>query len=262
MSKRRILLTILVAVIVITCFAGCGQKEPGATIAEGENDISELIAENKTEETEESLEESSEEILEEQAISFECMDEIREADPASGLVQIDDVIIQYGCKISEMMEKIENSQSVFGYYDDYVYNENELVLSNDSVNMPFAKDGNFYFQVQARNLTDETVSLKDCVVGRIITEKSAKGNVFYAGFSEGEGGTITYDYVKNVAMKDYTLESEISELDSINIQKKYIKTLYIIPNSTSQSGELWIYFIFESDTGNLIRIMVNSTSVQ
>lgn len=262
MSKRRISLTILLAAVVMTCFVGCGKKEPGTTIAEGEIDISELIAENKTEEDKESLEESSEETLEEQIISFECMDEIREADPGSGLIQIDDVIIQYGCKISEMMEKIENSQSSFGCYDDYVYNENELVLSNDSVNMLFAKDGDFYFQVQARNLTDETVSLKDCVVGRIITQKSAKGNVFYAGFDEQMGDAATYENVKNVAMKDYKLESETSESDANNLQKKYIKILYIIPNSTSQSGELWLYFVFDSDTGELSRIMMNSTAVQ
>lgn len=256
MNKRRILLSVILITAIV--LVGCSQKDPEPrTIAKGQIDLSELGTEDATGEAEEN-EEAIEEIPEEQVVSYECMEEIKEASPDSGLVQIDDVIIEYGCKISEMMEKIENSQSIFGYYDDYTYNENELVLSNDSVDMLFAKDGDFYFQIQARNLTDETISLKDCVVGRIITEESAKGNIFYAGFNAEGDNAITYDYVKNVVMKDYKLESEISELDSGNIHKKYIKMYYVMPYADSKSGELWLYFVFDSDTGELNRIMMNS----
>lgn len=260
MNKRRNLLS----VILITAIAlvGCSQKDPEPrTIAKGEIDLSELGTEDVTEEVEEN-EETIEEIPEEQVISYECMDEIKEASPDSGLVQIDDVIIKYGCKISEMMEKIENSQSSFGYFRDYVYHENELVLSNDYVNMLFAKDGDFYFQVVARNSTDETTSLKDCVVERIITEEAAKGNIFYAGFNAEDDNAITYDYVKNVVMKDYEIRSEFSESDPGNIHKKYIKMYYVMPYANSETGELWLYFVFDSATGELNRIMINSTAVQ
>lgn len=256
MNKRRILLSVIL--ITIIALAGCGKKESEPkTIAQGQIDLSDLGTEDAAGEAEEN-EEAIDEIPEEQVISYECMEEIKEASPDSGLVQIDDVIIEYGCKISEMMEKIENSQSIFGYYDDYTYNENELVLSNDSVSMLFAKDGDFYFQVQARNLTNETASLKDCVVGRIITEESAKGNIFYAGFNAEGDNAITYDYVKNVVMKDYEICGETSESDPGNIQKKYIKMYYVMPYADSETGELWLYFVFDSATGELSCITMNS----
>lgn len=262
MSGKRISLTILLAVAIITCFVGCGKKEPGTIISEKEIDISELISENETDENEQALDEVQEEEPEEQVVSFECMDEIKEASPESGLVQIDDMIFQYGCKMSEAIEIIENSQSSFQYQDGYVYNENELVLSDGYVNIVFLKGTDFYFQFQVRNLTGETAHLKDCNVVRIITEKSSKGNVFYAGFNDEGDNAVTYDYVKNVAMKDYEMEREITESDPANLQKKYINILYIMPNSASETGEMWLYFVFESDTGELSRLKLNSNYIQ
>ena len=41
------------------------------------------------------------------------MEEIKEASPESGLVQVDDMILQYGCKVSDVIENIENSNSSF-----------------------------------------------------------------------------------------------------------------------------------------------------
>ncbi len=255
MIKRRISSIILLTVIVITYVVGCGKKEPGTTIAEGEIDISELIAENETKDNEEILNETQEENLEEQAISYECMDKIREADPGSGLVQIDDMLFQYGCKVSEAIEVVENSQSSFTYYHDY--NENELVISNDLIQIIFLKDNDWYFEFGASNLTDETVCLKDCIITRIIAYKDSKGNAFYAGFNEENDNMITYDYVKNL-MEDYKIIQENSFYDSDD--ERCINVAYIIPSNISKTDQLWVYFIFESDTGELKRFVVNPTS--
>lgn len=245
MNKRRILLS----VILITAIAlvGCSQKDPEPrTIAKGEIDLSELGTEDVTEEIEEN-EETIEEIPEEQVISYECMNEIKEASPDSGLVQIDDMLFQYGCKMSEAMEIIERSQSTF----DYVYNENELVLSNGFVNIDFRKGNEFYFRLLAKNLTDETISLKDCVVVRIKTEKVAKGNVFYAGFNDENSNVVTYAYIKNL-MNDYKIIAESTVSESANhLDIKQIEVLYLVPSELSSKGKLRVEYIFDSGTGEL-----------
>lgn len=192
---------------------------------------------------------------EEQIVAYECLEKIKNATPESGLVQIDDMLFQYGCKVSEAIEVVENSQSSFTYYHDY--NENELVISNDLIQIIFLKDNDWYFEFGASNLTDETVCLKDCIITRIIAYKDSKGNAFYAGFNEENDNMITYDYVKNL-MEDYKIIQENSFYDSDD--ERCINVAYIIPSNISKTDQLWVYFIFESDTGELKRFVVNPTS--
>lgn len=197
--------------------------------------------------------------VEEEPISFECMEEIKEASPESGMVQIDDMILQYGCKVSDVIEIIENSKSSFEYLNNY--NENELVIQGDSADIILIKNNNWYLSLQARNLTDETIALKDCIVGRIITEKAAKGNVFYSGFNENMGDIPTYEYIKNDVMKGYEVSYEFTEHDEHDNLKKYIAEVYILPSNLSETGEIWLYFVIEADTGELRSISMNSTSL-
>lgn len=250
MSGKRISLTILLAVVIITCFIGCGKKEPGTIVSEKEIDISELIAENKTDEDEEALDEVQEEESEEQVVSFECMDEIKEASPESGLVQIDDMIFQYGCKMSEAIEIIENSQSSFEYNNDY--NEDELVTPNGiPVFITFLKGNDHYFGLLAENMGDETITLKDCTVTRIETYKASKGNVFCAGFDDKDSNIITYDYIKGL-MGNYEIIKEFTESESSNnLDIRQISLVYLVPFETSPEGNLRIEYVFASDTGEL-----------
>ena len=250
MNKKRISLTILLTVAVITCFVGCGKKEPGTIISEKEIDISELIAENETNEDEAALDETQEEESGEHVISFECMDEIREADPASGLVQIDDMIFQYGCKVSEAIEIIENSQSSFEYYNDY--NEDELVTPNGiPVLITLLKGNDHYFGLLAENMADETITLKDCTVTRIEAYKASKGNVFCAGFDDKNSNIITYDYIKDL-MGDYEIIKEFTESESSNnLDIRQISLVYLVPFEISPDGNLRIEYVFASDTGEL-----------
>lgn len=247
MNKRRILLSIML--ITIIALAGCGKKESEPkTIAQGEIDLSEL-EEDILEEAEEN-EEDVEEVQEEQVISYECMEEIKEASPDSGLVQIDDMLLQYGCKMSEAIDIIENSQSFFEYYDDY--NENELVISNGiPIHITFLKDDDYYFALLAENLSNETISLKDCTVTRIATHKASKGNVFYAGFNDENSNIVTYDYIKKL-MNNYQIITEATESESSNnLDIRQIVVLYTVPSEISTEGNLRVEYVFDSDTGEL-----------
>ena len=189
MKRRNIVIIAILLLILITNLIGCKREQSDSldTAVREETSNSE-IPENTEDNTEN-------EVIEE-PVSFECLEEIKTASPESGLVQVDDMILQYGCKVSDVIEDIENSKSSFEYLDDY--NENELVISNEGVGIIFLKEADRYFEIIAENVTDETISLKDCVVVKIVTCKAARGNVFYAGFNIEDDSIVNYEYVKNL----------------------------------------------------------------
>lgn len=174
MKKRNTVIIAILLFMLVINLIGCKKEQP-------ENLKTAVTEETSNSEISENIEDNVEnENLEDELKFFECMEEIKEASPESGLVQVDDMILQYGCKVSDVIENIENSNSSFEQLNDYI--ENELVIQSDSVDIVLMKNNNCYLNLQARNLTDRTISLKDCIVGRIITEKAAKGNVFYSAF--------------------------------------------------------------------------------
>ncbi len=160
MKRRNIVIIAILLLILIANLIGCKREQPDSldTAVREETSNSE-IPENTEDNTEN-------EVIEE-PVSFECLEEIKTASPESGLVQVDDMLLQYGCKVSDVIEVIENSKSSFEYLNDY--NENELVIQGDSADIILIKNNDWYLSLQARNLTDGTIALKDCIVGRIIT---------------------------------------------------------------------------------------------
>lgn len=232
---RRRTKALLITVAMILWLTGCGKKE------------SAVISESKTNNSNLSMEEDVlDETPEEQIVTFECMNEIKEASPESGLIQIYDMLFQYGCKVSEAIEIIENSQNKFEYYHDY--NENELILPGDySEQIILIKDNDWYFQFQGKNLSDETIPLKDCTVTWIKTERASKGNVFYAGSFDENSEAVMYDYIKKV-MNNYEIIMETTEYDSD--QNKQINILYFVPSEIVPEGHFRINFVFEV-TGEL-----------
>lgn len=247
MNRKKLL---LLSFLLIICLIGCGKNEKEAeVIAQGELS---LLGENKEyegadHEATEDETESLEEIPEEQVISFECLDEIREATPESGLVQIDDMLFQYGCKVSEAIETIENSQSTFEYYHEYI--ENELITPGsftDSIIL--LKNNQWYFKFRAKNISDETISLKECPVVEISAEKASKGNVFYAGFKDENNNCVMYDYIKNI-MSDCKMVWEGTEYDDEGL--RMISVRYKISSDVSPEGFFYVDFIFDSASGEL-----------
>lgn len=90
MKKTKLLILLISFAFSL---AGCGSKEAKTT--QGPVEINVLI-DNEEIEFEESSSEEETEVVPETPVKFECMDEIKNASPDSGLVQIDDMLLQYG----------------------------------------------------------------------------------------------------------------------------------------------------------------------
>ncbi len=191
MKRRNIVIIAILLLILIANLIGCKREQPDSldTAVREETSNSE-IPENTEDNTEN-------EVIEE-PVSFECLEEIKTASPESGLVQVDDMLLQYGCKVSDVIDIIADSQSNFDTDD---YNESELVPSNYPVLIVYKKNEENYFGIVAENTTQETKSLKDCTVTRIDSYNASKGNVFCAGFNGENNGIVTYDYSKRQTIR-------------------------------------------------------------
>lgn len=188
--------------------------------------------------------------------SFECKEEIKNASPEDGLVQIDDMLFQYGSSVSEAIEMIESSTENYTFKNQY--NENELVPAADPVvQIILLKNDDWYFELVANNLTEETISLKDCTITRITAYGASKGNVYYAGFNT-DSEIITYDDVKEM-MKNYEVVREQSEYNGKG--EKFIYVEYDIPSELGKNGMLYVFFVFESGTGEFDAFSINRTNV-
>lgn len=230
----------------VICLTGCGSKEE---IPQGPVEVSVLINSEKDDIEEESLEDESE-VVPEAPVKFDCLDEIKAASPDSGLIQIDDMILQYGSTGAEVFEAV--SQSECEYTAEY--NENQLVPAGDTEMVRFKKNGKTYFTVSLKNFGSETIELKDCISDDISALNASKGNVYYAGAS---GETETYSSVKEI-MSDYEPQREFAGNDSRD--NKRLAILYKISDingiTHNYGNELYIYYIFDSDTNELSSFMI------
>ncbi|MCM1144601.1 MAG: hypothetical protein NC318_04985 [Blautia sp.] len=245
MNKERLALLLSITMIIFF-LTGCGSKEEVPVDEPMPDTAMELNGEEQNEEADEQL-------LPEEPENFECLDEIKNASPDSGMVQIDDMIFQYGAKFSEILEVIEQSECT---YTADEYDENRLVLhENDWEDVAFRKNDIPYFSFRLINPETETIQLKDCVVSIITAKQASKGNVYYAGFN---GEEMTYDSIKK-SIKNYEPDHEYSNYDSD--MNKQIEVLYIIPSDAaskvSPNSQIYVYLLFESDTGDLRALLIS-----
>lgn len=247
MRKKAIIF--LMAAVFIALFSGCGQKdkEPLSSGETESKDYSEVDPE---------IEIEADAPVTDEKIHYECMEEIKNAAPESGIVQIDDMIFRYGSGVSEAIEEIKGSNESYSFKNEY--NENELVTPNSGgIQIIMLKNDEWYFELVAGNLTDEVISLKDCTIICITTYGASKGNVYYAGFKENNNETITYDYVKET-MKHYEVFQEETIYDAAG--KRFLYLTYEIPSELNQRGKIYVFFVFDSDTSELTAFMIHSTN--
>lgn len=238
MQKKVIIL--LLMVLAIICLSGCGKKDSSSDLQANDNtvfsmQVDPVIDRDNSSETEEQLDE---EIIEE-PVKFDCMDIIKSSSPDSGLVQIDDMIFQYGTKFSEISSAIEQSECTY----EAEYNVSSVVPAGETLGIRFYKGGNPYFMICVENTEKETIELRDCITYNIRAQNASMGNAYYAGFS-GDG-EMTYTTVKN-AIKDYEPEQEI--LGSDIHGNKELGIMYSFP---FQGNEMFVYFIFDGITNEL-----------
>lgn len=245
MSKKTII--ILTVAIFMALFSGCGQKE-NELLSDDQTEIEDYSSNDPEIETDVPVTNEKN--------HYECMEEIKNASPESGFVQIDDMLFRYRASISEAIEAIKGSSENFTFKNEY--NENELVAPNShGVQIILLKDDDWYFELGAGNLTDETIPLKDCTIMYITAYGASKGNVYYAGFKENDNETITYDYVKE-AMKDYEIFQEKTIYNGAG--KKFLNITYEMSSELNQSDKVYVFFVFDSDTNELTAFEIHSTN--
>lgn len=243
MSNRKSIKIIFMMLIIL--LMGCGNPDDNTDVQKNDDtsfkmqiDTSTIINRNRDSEIDEDSVERLDESIIEEAVKFSCKDEIKAASSDSGLVQIDDMILQYGDKFSEIASVVEQSECVY----EADYNALSVVPAGESVGIRFNKNGELYFMICVENREKETVELKDCITYSIRASYGSMGNAYYAGFSDSD---MTYSTVKD-AMKGYEPEKEIFGLDARSNKKLGI--MYAVP---FQEEKMYIYFIFDSITNEL-----------
>ncbi len=242
MKKTKLLILLISFAFSL---AGCGSKEAKTT--QGPVEINVLI-DNEEIEFEESSSEEETEVVPETPVKFECMDEIKNASPDSGLVQIDDMLLQYGATGAELFETINQSECEYTFEG----NENQLVPAGDYEMVRFKKNGENYFCISLKNSGTETIELKDCISDDIYALEASMGNFYYAGVS---CETQTYSSIKE-SMSDYEAAREFSGYNSRG--DKRLAVLYKIPDSThvGRGEELYLYYIFDVTTNEISSFMI------
>ncbi len=243
MSKQRKKATIVCLIMLVALLIGCGKQEKkndNNTVVKVQVDS--II--NRDENSEDVGEQ--EEVIADEVVKFDCMDEIKEASTDSGLIQIDDMIIQYGTKFSEIANVIEQSESS---YEAEEYNVSSAVPAGETLGIRFYKNNKQYFIIRLINRESETIELKDCALYSISVLDEAIDNAYYAGFTNGE---MNYSTVKDL-MKENKLQKEIFGSDAKG--NKELGVMYTVP---FQEDEFHIYFIFDGVTNELITFELSS----
>lgn len=240
-KKRAIVICIMAAMTAL--LTGCGKQEE----KNDDNTIVKVQVDsiiNKDADSEN--EKEQEKMVVEGAVKFDCMDEIKNASPDSGLIQIDDMIIQYGSKFSDIANEIEKSECT---YETEEYNLSSVVPVGETLGIRFYKNGEQYFIIRLINRESKTIELKDCTLYSISVLNDAMDSSYYAGFSDNE---INYGFIIDL-MKDYEPKKEVFGSDAKG--NKELGVMYTIP---FKEDELYIYFILDGVTNKLITFDLSS----
>lgn len=243
MRKSKEITLVLIAMMSILV-TGCGKTSDNTEAQKDDNTVFKMQVDpiiNRDDELE--LDEAEEPIATE-PVKFDCMDEIKNASPDSGLIQIDDMILQYGAKFSDIASAIEQSECAY----EAEYNLSSVVPAGEELSIQVNKDDQRYFMIFVENHEEETIELKDCIIYSIRAEH-AEINTYYAGCIDEE---VTYTTVKD-AMKDYDPESEIFGTGAH--ERKELGVRYEIP---FQESSMYVYFIFDGTTNKLIHLEIAS----
>lgn len=238
MKNIKVVAAVLIAMLAALA-TGCGKQTDSADVQADDNTVFKMQVDTViNRENEEDQTEQLDEAIAEEPVKFDCMDEIKTASSDSGLVQIDDMLFQYGDKFSDIISVIEQSECAY----EAEYSLSSVVPAGERQTIRFNKNGDLYFMIGAENRETQTIELKECIVDFIYACKGSEGNAYYAGFNSNE---MTYTTVKD-SMKDYEPEKETFGYDSRNNQE--LGVMYIIP---FQESEIYVYYIFDNTLNEL-----------
>lgn len=245
MRKRIVIITMVMLAVSVT---GCGKKVNNEDVQTDNETLVKVEVtpinnkDKSSDDEEEQLDETTNEL-----VKFDCKDEIKNASPDSGLIQIDDMLFRYGAKFSEINDELINSKCT---YSSEEYNLSSIVLAGEEVTIRFNKNDDTYFMLSMKNQEAETVELGDCIVFSILCREDSTKSIYYAGFNDEE---LNYNTVKD-AMKDYEPDQEIFGSSKRNDSKE-LGVMYTIP---FQKDDFYIFFIFDGVSNELVSFEVTS----
>lgn len=250
--RKKSLTIVLMALLSFHVLTGCGKQEKTTdlqadddnTIVKEELDV--IVNKDEISESEENLVEEDDDTTIVESVKYDCKGEITTASPNSGLIQIDDMIFQYGAKFSEIDKEISESECT---YVSEEYNLSSVVPAGEEVAIQYYKNDEKYFMIYIRNQEEETIELGECTVFTIYVKEDSTESAYYAGFKNDK---MTYTSVKEI-MGDYEPEKEIFGTGANS--NKELGIMYTVP---FQEEEMHIYFIFDGVSNDLISFMVSS----
>ena len=173
-------------------------------------------------------------------------------------IQVDDVILSTGGKVSDLIEKLESSSVASKY--SFEYNENELVLYKQDVTIHVKKNGLDYFCIYASNLMSESrpIALKDCIVKLIGVEYGMDEELGAIGLMPSDVKEMDYDeiedYIDNYFDMSVFNKNEMpSEYNGKSALVISIAAEYIMNNTAWAGVKIWDHNIarvyIDAETG-------------
>ncbi len=132
--------------------------------------------------------------------------------------QIDDIFIEYGSLLGDVMETI-NASSITYIPSESDYTEQKIVNADQMFNITFKRDDRTWFHLNCYNPTTETISANECIVYGASAAADAKPFSYVLGKSHEELMSITYEELE-------TITEAGGFLEGYNYSSSYLGSAY------------------------------------
>lgn len=247
-------ITLMLFAITIT---GCGKTEneeyyeslEQELISSGvnEDDADTFVSTLKELENEPIIEEHSTEaaINDFNSLSFEPMEEIKNASLYECKIQIADLLVTPTTIIGDFFSQVENSSVEW----EYEYNPEQLVPKHESIDMSLLYNGEKIISFYAYNIAEDTLTLKECLLYHLkVDHYSAQKNIYYGnGYSINGENVPLYTEFKEDAQKYNRYAGDFEDTKNNGEEIVINFTLHscdIIVPSLSMKAPSWMNYKF------------------
>ena len=258
--------------ILAMVLCACGAKDSNAKISESdldnmsETELEEVIEQeleklDELEETEveQKVEEEvdKEEVVQEQ--SFECLPEMLNASLEDCLFQIDNTILRYddSMPINEAVTALQNSGVEYLFkVNDADYNPNMLVGPQGYISVNVYKNGEVYFILMGRNVSNETVSgdSEHFILDSIAPfSQEFWSNSYCCKGIRSDGNGQTYATIKEL-LKDYTDYMEERSTSFAAVDGKYYQGIEMNINLKKDDLNIMVTLFFKSEDSSCAKM--------
>lgn len=281
MKKSTINLTQLFCITLIIfaiTLTGCGKSEKEKTYdtleqelinAGADKDDAEEIANALKEFEKESIIEGSsteETINDFNSLSFEPMEEIKNASLYECKIQIADLLVTPTTIIGDFFSQVENSSIEW----EYEYNPEQLVPKHESIDLSLLYNGQEIVSFDAYNVSENTLTLKECLLVRLDLNHISVTNNIYYGNGYGIDGKNVPNYLefKEHAKRYHRYAGDFEKIEnngeqitisfSLNSCDIIVPSLSIKLSAYSNPIGMRYAFSFDSSDGQCISVIAET----